>query len=223
MSPFFVLGWEHSSRFGEERSPHVSEHCVQQMSRFLLLLQLLVSPWRKGWEAVLRWTVRVIMERSGHSFKDAVVWFHCYWMEEGKIGVVFVFTQCGLLTCRWARVTLGKSCLQTLAVSPAGEKSHHTRKPEICLYPTAGILLSSWALTKITEIFMLSLLRDSVAALNLLRGTSLYAHGHNFTQPKAMRLNYGETCFLNSCSQPSFAETLIRQTTNRKTFFFFFF
>lgn len=113
MSPFFVLGWEHSSRFGEERSPHVSEHCVQQMSHFLLLLQLLVSPRRKGWEAVLRRTVRVIMERSGHSFKDAVVWFHCYWMEEGKIGVVFVFTQCGLLTYRWARVTLGKSCLQT--------------------------------------------------------------------------------------------------------------
>lgn len=116
----------------------------------------------------------------------------------------------------WERVAF------RLAMSPAGEKSHHTRKPEICLYPTAGVLLSSWALTKITEIFMLCLLHDSVTALNLLRGTSLHIHGHNFTQPKAMRLNYGETCFLNSCSQPKFAETLIRQTTNRKPFFFFF-
>jgi len=50
MNPFFVLGWEHSSCFGEECSPHISEHCIQQMSRFLLLLQVLVSPLEKGAE-----------------------------------------------------------------------------------------------------------------------------------------------------------------------------
>lgn len=45
-----LLGWEHSSCLSEGCSPHVSEHCIQQMSCFLLLLQVLVSPLEKGAE-----------------------------------------------------------------------------------------------------------------------------------------------------------------------------
>lgn len=72
MNPFFVLGWEHSSCCGEECSPHISEHCVQQMSCFLLLLQVLVSIGDQA-EAMLRWAVRVIIQMNRHGFKDAVV------------------------------------------------------------------------------------------------------------------------------------------------------
>lgn len=81
--------------------------------------------------------------------------------------------------------------------------------------PTADSLLSSSIFAKVMEIFLLLLNFIFVVRLchsvKLLRETSLYRHGHNFTHPKVMRVNYGETSFLNSRSQPNFTETLTTQ------------
>lgn len=46
--PFLCAGVGTFICCSEECSPHISEHCVQQMSCFLLLLQVLVSPLGTG-------------------------------------------------------------------------------------------------------------------------------------------------------------------------------
>lgn len=87
MKLFFMLWWEHSSCFCEERPPHISEHCVQQMSCFLLPSGFGFSFGERGREAVLRWAVRVINQMRRHGFKDAVAG----WRMGGLAKLLFCF------------------------------------------------------------------------------------------------------------------------------------
>lgn len=85
-----MLVWEHSSCSGEECSPHISEHCVQQMSRFLLLLQVLVSPLETGGEAMPGWAVRVISRVNPRGLKMLLCDFIVIEWRGVEIGLVLV-------------------------------------------------------------------------------------------------------------------------------------